>query len=60
MLLHPASALDRGYALVTDADGQIIRTAGRMSRGDYIRLHMSDGAVNASVTGVTLKPNSST
>jgi exodeoxyribonuclease VII large subunit len=59
-LLHPASALDRGYALVTDTDGQIIRAAGRMSRGDYIRLHMRDGAVNVSVTSVTLKPNSST
>jgi len=48
-LLHPMLSLNRGYALVTDASGIILREAARLKPGDAIQLHMRDGSATATV-----------
>jgi exodeoxyribonuclease VII large subunit len=48
-ILHAASPqaiLDRGYALVTDADGKIVRRADVVKGGDKLTLRLSDGEVD--------------
>jgi exodeoxyribonuclease VII large subunit len=54
-LLHPTAALQRGYALITDSTGMIIRSAAGLDVGDPIRLRMRDGLVSATVDDV-VKP----
>lgn len=42
--------LDRGFALVRDADGKPVLAAGDVRTGDALAVEFSDGAVNAVVT----------
>lgn len=42
--LSPAATLDRGYAIVTGADGVIIRDEGQVAVGDAIRVRVASGA----------------
>jgi exodeoxyribonuclease VII large subunit len=49
LLLHPMLSLDRGYAIVTDSAGAIVREAAQLSPKDVIRLHMRDGTATATV-----------
>ncbi|MGB1439132.1 MAG: exodeoxyribonuclease VII large subunit, partial [Luminiphilus sp.] len=51
--LGPDNTLARGYALVTDAQGQIIRQASATEPGDGIRVRLAEGGLQAQVTGVT-------
>lgn len=48
----PYAILDRGYAMVTKADGAVIRKIGELSTGQSIKLQMSDGAASAQITGI--------
>ncbi len=51
--LNPAAVLDRGYALVSDADtGDVIRRAGEGRRGRALRVRVADGAFGATATGI--------
>lgn len=43
--------LDRGFALVTDAKGQTVSSAGSLSPGDSVSMRFQDGDVSALVTG---------
>ena len=51
-LLHPTAALERGYALITDSRGKIIRGAAGIDAGDQIRVRLRDGLLSATVDDV--------
>ncbi|WP_167098600.1 exodeoxyribonuclease VII large subunit [Mycobacterium sp. DL592] len=51
--LGPAATLARGYALVQDASGAILRTTADAPAGTRLRIRVSDGAVGATSTGPT-------
>jgi exodeoxyribonuclease VII large subunit len=45
------SILDRGFALVTDATGEIVRRAETVARGDALTIEFTDGKVAAIAAG---------
>lgn len=49
--LSHRSVLARGFALVTDTQGAVVRRAEGLSAGDGLRLAFADGAVDAVVGG---------
>ena len=52
--VSPLATLDRGYAIVSDAEtGDVLVDAGRAKKGDEIRARLSKGELLASVTKVT-------
>jgi len=51
--LNPAAVLDRGYALVCDADtGDVLRQARDGRRGRALRIRVADGSFGGTATGV--------
>lgn len=50
--LSPLSVLSRGYALVSDVDGQIVRSTDTLSPGDKIRARLAKGEFEADVSKV--------
>ena len=48
--MSPLKVLTRGYAVVSDEDGHIIRSAGEVHPGDALTVRVSDGTFRASVT----------
>ncbi|HEX4284639.1 MAG TPA: exodeoxyribonuclease VII large subunit [Terracidiphilus sp.] len=42
--LSPLEVLQRGYAIVQDAHGVVIRSAGQITEGDRVRTRLGDGA----------------
>ena len=53
--LSPQSTLDRGYAVVQNADGRVISQAGDVNDGDVIGVTLKSGSLTASVTGTNPK-----
>jgi exodeoxyribonuclease VII large subunit len=49
--LSPLAILDRGYALVFDAGGQLIKDAHQVKAGDEIRARLAHGEIRAEVKG---------
>ncbi|MGW0431676.1 exodeoxyribonuclease VII large subunit [Micromonospora sp. NPDC003197] len=47
--LSPAATLDRGYAIVQRADGQVVRDSAEVTTGDPLRLRFARGEVAATV-----------
>ena len=47
--LSPLAILDRGYALVFDASGQLLKDANRVDGGDEISARLAKGTINAIV-----------
>lgn len=47
--MSPLKVLTRGYALASDEQGNLIRSADQVSPGDCISLRVSDGAIQAKV-----------
>lgn len=45
----PRSVLSRGYALVTDTRGVVLKSAANVSEGDSIKLMFADGVLGATV-----------
>jgi exodeoxyribonuclease VII large subunit len=45
--LSPRSTLGRGYSLTLDAQGELITSARKVSKGDQLELVMADGTVDA-------------
>jgi exodeoxyribonuclease VII large subunit len=41
--LSPLAVLERGYALVTDADGKLIRRAVQVTAGEIVKTRLADG-----------------
>lgn len=55
-LLDPLRTLDRGFALLTDERGVIIRHAAALSADQRIDIRLSDGSVPATITGPARTP----
>ncbi len=53
--LSPRAVVERGFAIVTDADGKPIQRAAAASPGENISIRYSDGSIGAAVTGVSLE-----
>jgi exodeoxyribonuclease VII large subunit len=49
--LSPRATLERGYAIVQRADGQVVRAAGEVGAGDVLRVRLADGELRAEVQG---------
>jgi len=49
-LLSPYGVLDRGYALVTSADGAIVRDAAGVKKGDDFDIRLASGHVGVRAT----------
>ena len=45
--LSPLAVLERGYALVMDADGAVIRSASQVAQGDHVRTRSERRRVSA-------------
>ncbi|HVL31781.1 MAG TPA: hypothetical protein VM299_06055, partial [Solirubrobacteraceae bacterium] len=48
---EPERTLERGYALVTDRDGEFVTTAAAARRAVDVRLRFGDAAVDATICG---------
>jgi exodeoxyribonuclease VII large subunit len=49
--LSPAATLERGYAIVQREDGQVVRAAREVAKGDPLRVRLADGELAATVDG---------
>ncbi len=47
--LSPKATLQRGYAVVQDADGHVVRDPGQVAPGDALRVRVAEGEVAATV-----------
>ncbi|HLU41713.1 MAG TPA: exodeoxyribonuclease VII large subunit, partial [Microthrixaceae bacterium] len=50
--LSPASTLERGYAVVQRADGQVVRAPGDVAAGDDVRVRLAEGGLDATVSAI--------
>jgi exodeoxyribonuclease VII large subunit len=50
--LDPVRVLERGYAVVRDAHGAVVRDASELAEGDAVRVAVARGAFTADVTEV--------
>ncbi len=48
--LSPLAILDRGYALIFDADGKLLKDSNRVQAGDEISARLAHGLIQATVT----------
>lgn len=51
--LSPQAVLDRGYAVLWDSDGALIRSAGQAAAGDRLQVRVADGEFAVRVEPVT-------
>jgi exodeoxyribonuclease VII large subunit len=54
--LSPLSILNRGYALVFDSEGRLLKDAGQLQTGDEISARLARGQVRARVSQVEAEP----
>ncbi len=47
--LSPLEVLDRGYSIVFDRDGKVIRAKKQAKQGDALTIRVSDGSISAEV-----------
>jgi exodeoxyribonuclease VII large subunit len=47
--LNPRSVIARGYAVVSQPDGTIVRSVAQAHPGDHLNIHVSDGKFAAEV-----------
>jgi exodeoxyribonuclease VII large subunit len=47
--LSPQSTLDRGYSVVRDSKGEVIRDAGKLKTGDILAIKVAKGETSATV-----------
>jgi exodeoxyribonuclease VII large subunit len=50
--LDPVRVLERGYAVVRDARGAVVRNASQLAEGDAVRVALAQGAFSADITEV--------
>jgi len=53
--LGPEQTLSRGYAIVTDEQGKVVRHAESTDKGDQVRLRLGSGVLSAEITGHPLE-----
>lgn len=56
--LSPVAILNRGYALVFDADGRLVKDAARLHPGDDVTARVARGSMRARVNSVELPTES--
>ncbi|SFM52428.1 exodeoxyribonuclease VII large subunit [Marinobacter zhejiangensis] len=56
-VVSPLATLDRGYAILQDSEGTIIRQVSQLNPGDQIRARVAEGSVTATVTNTTPNPS---
>jgi exodeoxyribonuclease VII large subunit len=52
-MLSPLAILERGYALVFDAAGQLVKDSTQVNPGDEISARLARGAIQATVKKTT-------
>jgi exodeoxyribonuclease VII large subunit len=48
--LNPQGVLDRGYSIVTTADGAVVQDSAELAAGDDVHLRFARGEAGAKVT----------
>ena len=48
---NPRKLLERGYTLVSDASGRLVKNTAGVTPGDIIDIHFPDGTLNCTVNG---------
>jgi exodeoxyribonuclease VII large subunit len=56
-VLSPLAILERGYALVFDEAGLLVKDAGQVKAGDEIRARVARGEIRAVVNNVAAEPD---
>ena len=51
--LSPLAVLQRGYALVRDESGAVVRSATRLARGQVVQTRLGDGSFSSTVTATS-------
>ena len=51
--LSPAATLERGYAVLQDGAGQVVRRAGDVGTGDVLRARLAEGELTVAVSDVS-------
>jgi len=51
--LNPAAVLNRGFALLTGPEGNVVGSVTAIQPGDSIRAVVRDGTISGNVTGVS-------
>jgi len=51
-LVSPLATLGRGYAIIRDQNGQIVRQASTLTEGEQITARVADGSITAKVTQI--------
>ena len=54
--LSPSATLTRGYAVVQDADGRVLRAASQTAHGEPLAIRLADGRLTAEVTATLPSP----
>ena len=54
--LSPLAVLDRGYALVLNAQGGLVRSVQQVAPGDSVRTRLSDGSFTSRVESASTNP----
>ena len=54
--LSPLRTLERGYAIVQDADGAVVRDAAKVSQGQELGVRLAAGRLSVSVGSVRAEP----
>ena len=50
--LNPLAILSRGYSIATNDTGDILKSVDGITRGDALRVRLSDGVISATVTDI--------
>jgi exodeoxyribonuclease VII large subunit len=50
--LDPTAVLERGYAIVRDAQGRVVRRAASLRIGESVDIAVGEGAITADVTAL--------
>ncbi len=53
--LNPLGIISRGYSAVTDGEGEVIKSARQLSKGQSIRVRFADGEARATVEETDIK-----
>jgi exodeoxyribonuclease VII large subunit len=50
--LNPTGVLSRGYALVLDAEGRVVRASSQLQTGQQVSLTLAEGAADATISQI--------
>ena len=54
--LNPTAVLKRGYAIVTDAEGGVVRSVKQVKKEDVLDIKVADGVILSSVLSESYSP----